>query len=153
MKTLAASLAAAVLVLLPADPNPDDVKKEIEQMQGTWSIVSVEIDGIRLDDDATGPIRRLVKDDTISWKKDSQTLIAGSFKIDPSEDPKTIDFTVTEGGNKGETILGIYESSEDEFKVCWARPNGLRPTEFSSNSGNGYVLNVFKRVKEEATRP
>ena len=63
--------------------------------------------------------------------------------------PKTIDFTPTEGGGKGDQYLGIYELGEKTRKLCFAPSGKDRPTEFSSTPENQHILVTFERVKSE----
>jgi len=51
------------------------------------------------------------------------------------------------GPDKGKTLLGIYELSDDAYKVCFAAPGKDRPTEFNSKEGSGNRLIVMKREK------
>ena len=66
----------------------------------------------------------------------------GTYVIEPAKSPKTIDITMKEG-DKG-TAHGIYELKGDTLKICVARPNTERPTEFTEK---GTVFITFKRKK------
>ena len=50
--------------------------------------------------------------------------------------PKTIDFTPTDGGGKGEQFFGIYQLRKDTRKLCFAPAAKDRPKEFSSTPEN-----------------
>ena len=54
---------------------------------------------------------------------------------------------VEEGAASGETQLGIYEIKDDMLKICFAKPDKPRPTEFSAEEGSGNTLVVLKRLK------
>jgi hypothetical protein len=47
-----------------------------------------------------------------------------------------------------EVMLGIYELERDSYKVCFAPVGKLRPSEFTSKSGTGNILQVWERRKE-----
>ncbi len=71
------------------------------------------------------------------------------LKIDGTKKPKFIDAKVTDGENKGKTILGIYEHAGETLRVCVALPgNDERPTDFSAKTGSSRALTVYKRDKK-----
>src|SRR5262249_26261721 len=77
-----------------------------------------------------------------------------TVKLGPTNSPRTIDVTFTEGERKGQTAVGVYEIEGDTFRVCVARPGDERPAEFSARVGSGRTLVVYQREKkEEATSP
>jgi uncharacterized protein (TIGR03067 family) len=70
----------------------------------------------------------------------------GTFKVDPTRRPKQVEVTLTEGPDKGETCLGIYEFKGGTCTGCLARPGGRkRPTKFTSEEGTLHLLAVVKR--------
>jgi hypothetical protein len=69
----------------------------------------------------------------------------GVFKVDPTVTPKTIDVSFTEGPLKGRTHKGIYELTEDTYKVSMALEGRDRPTEFASRPGSGNGFQIMKR--------
>jgi uncharacterized protein (TIGR03067 family) len=74
----------------------------------------------------------------------------GSFLIDPSKKPKTIDFTVDLPFNlakKTSTVLGIYQLDGDNLKLLRGRPDQQRPTEFKTMPKSGLEIIVFTRAK------
>ena len=140
----------AVGVLLAADAPKGDAKKDQEALQGTWRPVSSEQDGKDQTDEAKDHTLTFEKD-TFTVKKGDEVRIKGTFKVDPSKKPKTIDMTVTEGGkdeDKGKEIHGIYELDGDTLKWCTSRPgNKERPKEFSTKEGGDDMLVKLKKEK------
>jgi uncharacterized protein (TIGR03067 family) len=141
---LPAALTAGLLVA--ADAKDDAVKKDMDALQGKWQITSLTRDG--KDQDVPKDAVRVVKDDKYTVTPRPGVTIEGTFKIDPTAKPKTIDTTPTTGDNKGKTSLGIYEIDGDTLKICWAPAGKDRPTEFKSAEGSGVFLAVHKKVKE-----
>jgi uncharacterized protein (TIGR03067 family) len=84
-----------------------------------------------------------------SWtiEVDGKDISKGTSTIDPTKKPKTIDIKATEGTSAGKTTLGIYEIDKDSRKVCYGKPDGERPTEFSSKPGSGHTFVTLKREK------
>jgi len=67
--------------------------------------------------------------------------------IDPTKKPRSLDYKITDGDDKDEVELAIYELDGDTFRDCIAPPGKDRPKEFSTESGTGYLLITYKRVK------
>jgi len=111
------------------------IKRDYERLTGTWRLTSAVKDG---------------KGDkfTISGDPALGTSGAGTFTIDATKNPKTVDSLQSEGPDAGKTALGIYEIIDDNTKrACWAPPGKERPTEFTSKPGSGHLLQVWKREK------
>jgi uncharacterized protein (TIGR03067 family) len=73
-----------------------------------------------------------------------------SFKLDPSKNPKAIDFIVLDGDKKGEKGPGIYDLDGDRLRMCL--PNAEiteRPTEFAAPQGSMLIVMTLKRAPRE----
>jgi uncharacterized protein (TIGR03067 family) len=69
------------------------------------------------------------------------------YRLDPSKTPKQIDQRFT-GGSIGPWIAkGIYELEGDTLTICYGGPNVPRPTEFSTDPGDGRSMRVHRRIK------
>jgi uncharacterized protein (TIGR03067 family) len=137
---------ASVLLVAATAPQDSAVKNELEQLQGTWQMVSHEVDG-KPDEALKGAVR-VVEADKFTIKKGDKTLRAATMKLDPTKEPKWIDITFTEGPEKGKTRRGIYILEGDTQTICYGDLDKDRPTEFVSKPGTGHRLVVFKRVKQ-----
>jgi uncharacterized protein (TIGR03067 family) len=122
------------------------VAKERKAMAGTWKFASLELDGEKAPE-------AFFKDAAVVIQGDRFTLTGaeatyrGTFTLDPTHKPKTIDFTFTEGPEKGNVSLGIYEFDGDGLRVCLGLTGKPRPTAFVSKKDSGHVLEVLKRAK------
>jgi uncharacterized protein (TIGR03067 family) len=137
-------LAAAALALLA--PAPDDpTKKDLEKIQGTWKVESLQApDGSSPPDAAS--LRVTFDGDKLIVKHGDNDEKKGTFKLDASPKLHTIDLTPD---NKNEQpTLGIYELDGDTLKVAMGKPGGARPTEFAPNKDAGVGVVVFKRDKK-----
>ena len=74
---------------------------------------------------------------------DGSIPIRGTYKLDPTRDPKTVDWTDTIGEDAGKTLLAIYSLEGDRLVFCAAYPGQERPTEFRTRPGQ--VLRVSQR--------
>jgi uncharacterized protein (TIGR03067 family) len=137
----------AVGLMLAADKPADEIKKELKKFEGTWKIVSVEAEGEKLPTDMFKDSKLVLKDDQFTFTE-GKTVSKGTFKVDPSKKPKTIDIKFTEGPEKGQTLMGIYEIDGDTYKVCLDPTGKKRPTKFESKKGSGAVVEVLKREKK-----
>jgi uncharacterized protein (TIGR03067 family) len=146
MKARLFLLLAAVL-LAPGCSKKDENQKELERFQGTWRYESIESDGETIPAE-TFKDWRLVKEGDRYTFTQGDAVYKGTFKVDVSKTPKTIDITRTEGPEGGMKSAGIYELDGDTYKVCLAPPGKDRPTAFESKAGSGYVLQVLKREKK-----
>lgn len=69
------------------------------------------------------------------------------FKLDPKASHREIDFTPTEGANKGRAYLGLYKIEDGRLWICYRGPGSTRPKDFDDKSaGNdATVFIVLKR--------
>jgi uncharacterized protein (TIGR03067 family) len=122
------------------------MQDELKRFEATWKYVSIEVEGNAV------PTERF-EDDRLVLKGKQSTATAqgntvhGTFKIDPSVKPKTIDITITDGPGKDNSLKGIYELDGDTQKICWAAPGKPRPTEFEAKAKSGRMLQVLEKVK------
>ena len=137
-----------VLVLVGAARAHDAIKKEMAQLEGEWSMVSGEANGVPMPEATVKTGKRVAKDGETAITFGGQVYFKAKFSIDPAKKPKAIDYTMTEGPTKGKTHLGIYELDGDTVKFCFAAPGKDRPTEFTAKEGSQRTLSVWKRDKK-----
>ena len=78
----------------------------------------------------------------VVWRADGTIVIEGTFALDPTREPKTVDWTDTFGTDAGKTFPAIYALDGDQLIFC-AGDEGRRPTEF--RTGKGEVLRIHQR--------
>jgi uncharacterized protein (TIGR03067 family) len=132
-----------------ADDKDKAIKEDRKKYEGTWQVVSLEVNGNKSAEEDAKKIT-VVNEADGKWaiEVEGKVVARGTSEIDPTKKPKTVDLTMTEGEDKGKTSLGIYEFGEDSRKVCLAPAGKARPAEFSSTAANGHVLAVLKRMKK-----
>ncbi len=141
-------LATMVALASAGDAKDEAIKKDRKQIEGTWRVVAVVVNGDKAkEEDAKKLTVVNGSDGTWSLRSEDKEISKGTSTIDPTKKPKTIDFTVTEGGGKGNQHLGIYEPGEKSRKLCFTPPGKERPTEFFSTPGSEYILVMFEREK------
>ncbi len=79
----------------------------------------------------------------------------GTYKIDESENPKTISLVVTKGDAKGKTMLGIYKLDKRSLEICFDLSGKTRPTKFESKPDTQSFLASCHRLnnKNRLMRP
>jgi uncharacterized protein (TIGR03067 family) len=137
-----------VLALVGAAGAQDAMKKEMAQLEGEWSMVSGEANGLSMPKETVSNGKRVAKDGETTIIIGGQIYFKAKFSIDPTKKPKAIDYTMTEGPTKGKTHLGIYELDGDTVKFCFAAPGKDRPTEFTAKEDSQRTLSVWKRNKK-----
>jgi uncharacterized protein (TIGR03067 family) len=147
--------ACAALLSAVAQDKADPAKNDQEMLQGTWNFVSVEQDGSKQPRRKRGEDIQTItfKGDKFEVKRGSKVIQAGTQRLDPSKNPKTIDANVTEGEGKGTIQPGIYELQGDTLTACFDPQGKKRPTEFKTTAGSGYSLTVMQREREPGIDP
>jgi uncharacterized protein (TIGR03067 family) len=144
---IALALGLALVGSALADDKADAAKKDQDKLQGTWTFVSMEGDGQPVPQGDPPPTITFTGN-KFAVKAGEVVLQAGTQTLDPSQKPKAVDSTVTEGEGKGTTMLGIYELDGDNLKACFDTQGKKRPTEFKTAAGSGHMLVVLKRAKK-----
>ncbi len=145
---LIGSLALLGGLALAADaPKDDPAKADTDKFTGTWSIVSLEVDGKKESDDQLKSMKVVFEPGKYTFTKDGNTVETGTYKLDPSQKPKAIESTPADGKDKGKIFLGIYELDGDNNKVCFGIPGTDRPTDFTTKKDSNRILYVLKRDK------
>jgi uncharacterized protein (TIGR03067 family) len=137
-------VAIAALLLVAAD-GPDPAKKELAALEGTWTMISLEVEGQKVSEDRVQGSELVIKDGkyivTTRGKRHETALT-----LDPTQKPKHIDMVFADGENKDKPHRGIYEIDGDTLRVCRSLdPEFSRPKEFATSPGTGLFLVVWKR--------
>ena len=128
------------------DPNVM-IEKELRRFRGEWKQIRYERDGVSdpLDERGWNPLTTFTDDEFIVTLADGTIPIRGTYRIDPLQTPKTVDWTDTLGDDAGKPLLAIYRLEDDRLTFCAAYPGLARPTAFRTRPGQ--VLRVLQRVR------
>ena len=125
------------------------VAKELNKLQGTWTLVSYQAEGDSVrgrDPNWTLTIKG------IEWvqkdgKEDDVRVFAGRIaNIDLDRKPAAFDLVHTEGSFRGTTTRAIFKVEGDRLTFCWADAKD-RPTDFSTRAGDKRGMMVWERKK------
>jgi uncharacterized protein (TIGR03067 family) len=137
----------AFLAVAPAGAQ-DAARKEMARLEGEWSMVSGEANGVPMPEATVKGGKRVAREGETTISFGGQVYFKAKFRIDATKKPKAIDYAMTEGPTKGKTHLGIYELDGDTVKFCFAAPGKDRPTEFTAKEGSQQTLSVWKRLNK-----
>ena len=123
------------------------MQDDLEVMQGRWRVVEAVRDGTRLSDaEAQSVACSFGADGRALVFKAGAQIFEGTFRLDPTQEPKAEDVTQTSPGPlQGTTLHNIYALEGDTLTICSPAPGAARPTEFTAEAGSGRFLRVFRR--------
>lgn len=145
-----AAFALPGILALTAGPADGQDAKKFAELDGTWTITRMEVDGKSLL--GKGEKWKLTVEDgkaKSGVKGAPKEAVDLSKFLDPSKTPKTVTFPY----EAKLTFYGIYEVKGDELRVCGdgvdtateKNPEARRPKKFDSKQG---LLLVLKREKK-----
>ena len=144
------SLASFPRFATADDGKNEAIKKDRQQIHGTWRIVALNVNGkAAREEDAKKLLVFNGSDGTWILFSQGKEILKGTSTIDPTTNPKSIDFTSTDGEGTQSQFLGIYELGEKARKLCFAAKAKGRPVEFTSSPESEIVLVNFEREKSE----
>lgn len=122
---------------------------ELQRLQGAWEQISMEDSGVLNPPDehsAPGALTLIEGDQFRVLTVAGDVLLAGSFTLDSSTNPKSITWIDSIGADAGKPLPASYELTEDDFVFIAADEGQPRPTRFST--GPGQTLRRFVRVRQ-----
>jgi uncharacterized protein (TIGR03067 family) len=122
---------------------------DLERLQGTWTVTSLEMDGQMMDSADGAHI--VIKKDAFKSVGMGATY-EGVVEIDERKKPKSFDLKFTKGAEKGNRNLGIYKLDDDVWTICLATRGERRPRKFLTESGSGIALETLVRGRPSKTK-
>jgi uncharacterized protein (TIGR03067 family) len=143
-------MATALLLLCVIGPiAADDPKKtdDAETLKGNWKAVSLSQSGQAVPAEIASHLKFTFDGKSYVNKMD-EMVEEGSYAIDATKTPKTIDFDIKTGDDKGKKQLGIYKIEGDKLTIVVAKPGGNeRPASFKAEAGAEVAEVVLEREK------
>jgi uncharacterized protein (TIGR03067 family) len=152
MRTTFAAVSVLLIVSLAtrafAQTPAEQLRHEEKKLAGLWNVIGAEADGKKMSGQQVPHLKLTFKDGRFSVQMDQEKPQEGTYKIDPSKRPKTIDISRTSGPNNGKQQLGIYELMGNSLKICACETGNDRPTTFDTTDKPGYTVLILRRSPE-----
>jgi uncharacterized protein (TIGR03067 family) len=136
----------AILKMTQEWSSPDEAaakvaKKDTERIQGTWAVISLEENGKKAP--TTVVVAMAFEGDKVKVIRENDEQ-EGSFRLDPTQEPKTFDLLI-----EGLRTPGIYTLEADQLTICLQlSEHGNRPKRFVTDSkSDGLRLMILERQK------
>jgi len=124
---------------------PDD---DHANLQGTWALVSMEVEGKELPMEELRDSRLVIKGNkyTFRFRKREREF---HFKLDSTTKIKAIDLEVAKESESSPVYYGIYAMEEGKLKVCRVIKAGHpRPKTFTTKANSGSVAAAWRREEQ-----
>ena len=118
--------------------------KDLDLLQGLWRISAIEMEGREMPEEMVAEARIRIEGDRFTTTGMGAEY-AGTMVLDASASPKSLDMKFDAGPEKGNTNFGIYELDGDRWRICLATHGTVRPSEFDSKAGDGFVVEMLVR--------
>jgi uncharacterized protein (TIGR03067 family) len=124
------------------------VKADLEKIQGTYVMKSLEVEGKSVPEDKLKSSTLTIKGDKYIIQVKDQTFETQMI-LDPEKKPKTIDMKFLDGVNKDKTAVGIYKFDDETFTLCRGlNPGQTRPQDFGTWPDTKTFMVVWKKEKK-----
>jgi uncharacterized protein (TIGR03067 family) len=136
---------ATLACLLGADSPGETAKQEKEALQGNWTVNHARRGGKK--DASLVDATVIIAGDTFVSKSGETVQARGTWKIDVSKNPWTIDLLYTEGQEKGQRLRGIYTRNKGTWILLFSAPGENRPTSFEQDKEKGFLSLILKAAQ------
>jgi uncharacterized protein (TIGR03067 family) len=122
----------------------EKVRQEMEGLQGTWVVTRVRRNrAIALG--WAGSTVTLTGNQFTS--QSGQTTVArGTWTVDPTQEPYSIDLHYTEGSDQGQKLEGLYQREGGAWVVLFSAPGQRRPASFLESEPDQLFLTLNRQT-------
>ncbi len=139
-------LASLVSVAgLAAAPSDELIEREHKRLEGTWRVVSAEVEGTPIPAREFRDLQLTFKDGKFKAKRGDEEAQEGTYAIDPSRNPREMDITRTNGPAQGQKQLAVYSITGNLLKICSYESGTERPSGFDTRDRPGCTLMTLRR--------
>jgi uncharacterized protein (TIGR03067 family) len=116
-----------------------------ETLQGNWKRILAVHDGKPIT--GTAVEAKLTIEGNRFTMTEGDVTRAGTFTLNETSKPPSLDLTYDQGPEQGKTAAGIYDvRAGNRQRVC-INPAGKRPAKFEARTGSGNLLEEWIRLK------
>jgi uncharacterized protein (TIGR03067 family) len=108
-----ACIMSAALVV--AQQIPEETKKDLQRLQGTWKVQSGEMAGTKINPKKLGIDEIIVRDDRMTMRLGGKDVAEYQFTIDATKKPKAMNWL----SQKKPSLPIIYAVEEKELRLCF----------------------------------
>ncbi len=119
--------------------------KELKELEGSYTVVSMEKGGMPAPKDLTQKVKVVFKGDSLVINIGGDEKKA-KIKADSAKQPHTIDISPLDGEEKGKTFPGIYKIEKGDLTLAFTEKTD-RPKDFKSE-GETILLKLKKDEKK-----
>ncbi|WP_306546135.1 TIGR03067 domain-containing protein [Desulfobulbus sp.] len=124
---------------------------ELQKFQGTWVMISGEMDGKKVPEEHVKQNKITVvgnKVELFSPHQHKEVIVASITKLDVTKNPKEMHWVRVNGPYAGKTVISIYEfEGPDQYKVSFDPAALTVPKKFGTETGSGHIWHNWKRLK------
>ena len=146
------SLVWSVWTFAAAQAPGQSTDAELQKFQGTWVLISAEMNGKKVHDTQVKQSRITFAGDkveVITPHQHKEKIIASIKKLDLTKNPKEMHWVRTAGPNAGTTMIAIYEfEGPEQYKICFDPASSDVPKKFGTKEGSGHIWHTWKRLKK-----
>jgi uncharacterized protein (TIGR03067 family) len=143
MKTLLLTFLVAASSIISTFAND---AADTRALQGTWLLVKGEVAAKPLPDVVVKGIVMKLNGNNYTVTANGQPDV-GTWSIDASTTPKSMNVKGVQGPNAGRTFPCIYDVEGDTLRICYNLSGAKRPTEFETVAGSQLFLATYQRKK------
>lgn len=123
---------------------PAKKSTDLDKLQGTWRVTSVEADGNEMPDAALPDATITVRDAGFT-SHGMGDAYSGTIELLSGKKPKAFDLVFTSGPPAGMRNRGIYTLDGDTWTICLATRGDARPRSFTTRADTGFALETLVR--------
>ncbi|MCS7047301.1 MAG: TIGR03067 domain-containing protein [Gemmataceae bacterium] len=138
------ALAGALACLSPSAHDPH--AKDLQALQGEWLMAALEINGEHIAAARLEGTVLTIKGNRYIVKVKDRLTAEAIIELDASKDPKELNMTPQDGGNKDKLQKAIYKIAGDTFTMARGlNPEQERPRHFATLPGTNTFVVTWKR--------
>ena len=146
------SLVWSVGTIAAAPAPGQSAEAELQKFQGTWVMISAEMDGKKVSDANVKQSKITFvgdKVEVIAPHQHKDKIVASVTKLELTKNPKEMHWVRSAGPNAGITMLAIYEfKGPNQYQICFDPAGVGAPKKFGTKAGSGHIWQTWKRVKQ-----